>query len=225
MIINSLSTTRITKYSLFVSIIAISVFFGLAASAATVTVDSLVGEANAIDGECNVGEAINSINTGADSGDCVADVTDPYGTNDTIAFNIGGGGAQEIVFGASIGSLIQPVLIDGTTQPDGVGGFASCGSLADLSDRNLLIAFNLNDQAAVSFSTGSDGGVLQGVAIFGSSNAAINIDTDNITIRCNHIGTNLDASGPALNDNEQQGISFHSVASTSGLIVGGGECF
>lgn len=87
-------------------------------SAATITVDSDVGEASP-DALCNFGEAIDAINNGSDYADCAADITDPYGTNDTIAFNVNGGGVQTITFNSSIPTINQPVLIDGLTQPGG----------------------------------------------------------------------------------------------------------
>ncbi len=67
---------------------------GASAQAATILVDpTAVDEPLAImgtrDGKCSLREAVNSVNAGADLGDCVATVTEPYGTNDTITLPAG----------------------------------------------------------------------------------------------------------------------------------------
>jgi parallel beta-helix repeat protein len=84
-------------------------------SAATITVNG-TGDAIAVDGACTLREAVTAANTNAASGDC------PAGTLglDEIHFAIGGGGAQSIVLFAPMAEIVDPVTIDGTTQP----GFA-----------------------------------------------------------------------------------------------------
>src|SRR5574340_1515632 len=60
------------------------------AHAATITVDPTAADAAvAGDGKCSLREAVLSVNAGADAGDCVADVTQTYGTNDTITLPAG----------------------------------------------------------------------------------------------------------------------------------------
>ena len=60
------------------------------AHAATITADpTAVDEAVQTDGKCSLREAVLSVNTGANVGDCVADVTQAYGTNDTILLPAG----------------------------------------------------------------------------------------------------------------------------------------
>lgn len=61
-----------------------------AAMAATITVDPTAADASvAGDGKCSLREAVLSVNAGADVGDCVAVVTEAYGTNDTIVLPAG----------------------------------------------------------------------------------------------------------------------------------------
>ena len=61
-----------------------------AAMAATLTVDPTAADAAvAGDGKCSLREAVLSVNAGADVGDCVAVVTEAYGTNDTIVLPAG----------------------------------------------------------------------------------------------------------------------------------------
>ena len=73
------------------------------AYAATITAvpavtDSLVG-----DGACSLREAVLSVNAGMDMGDCVAVVTDPYGTNDTIMLQAG-------IYRLSVGGLDETAI-------------------------------------------------------------------------------------------------------------------
>ena len=84
-------------------------------SAATITVNG-TGDSIAVDGACTLREAVTAANTNAASGDC------PAGTAglDQIHFAIGGGGAQSIILFAPMTPIVDPVTIDGTTQP----GFA-----------------------------------------------------------------------------------------------------
>ncbi|QRR32822.1 hypothetical protein JNX00_14230 [Hydrogenophaga sp. YM1] len=60
------------------------------AMSATITVDpTAADDANAGDGKCSLREAVMSINAGGSMGDCVADVTQAFGTNDTIVMPAG----------------------------------------------------------------------------------------------------------------------------------------
>jgi hypothetical protein len=53
---------------------------------------------------------------------------------DTIAFSIGGGGAQTITLQSSLPAITETVTVDGTTQP----GFASTGE-----DKGVRLGFQL----------------------------------------------------------------------------------
>lgn len=84
-------------------------------SAATITVTG-TGDTIAVDGSCTLREALTAANTNAASGDCPGGMAGL----DQIHFAIGGGGAQGIVIDDQLPEIIDPVTIDGTTQP----GFA-----------------------------------------------------------------------------------------------------
>jgi parallel beta-helix repeat protein len=184
--------TTSLKYTLVTIIAFTGLFIAPTVFGATLTVNSTIGE-QSVDGQCNFSEAISSIHAGVDQGDCIADITEPYGTNDRIEFNIGGGGVQTIIFNGGDTFITKPVIIDGITQPGG----ASCGTTTDLSDRNLLINLDFNNTTRLAFEYGSEGSHLRGVAIYGSSAAGVQIENEgNMTISCNHIG--LDTQGDAL---------------------------
>lgn len=84
-------------------------------SATTITVNG-TGDTIAVNGACTLREAVTAANTNVASGDC------PAGTPglDQIHFSIGAGGAQTITILTPLPSIVDPVTIDGTTQP----GFA-----------------------------------------------------------------------------------------------------
>jgi hypothetical protein len=72
------------------SLAVMAAFAAPAAQAATITVaPTSVDAAVAGDGLCSLREAVLSVNAGADQGDCVAVVTEAYGTNDTIVLPAG----------------------------------------------------------------------------------------------------------------------------------------
>ncbi|MCB9809313.1 right-handed parallel beta-helix repeat-containing protein [Candidatus Nomurabacteria bacterium] len=215
-----------TFTALFIASTILAFFFILVPNtfAATITVDSTTGEA-ALDTECNFAEAIDSVNNGSDRGDCVAGTTDPYGTNDTIAFNIAGGGVQTIVFNAGIPGIVRPVVIDGLTQPDdGASGPASCGTTSNLSDRNLLVNLDFNNAGNLDLGSGSEGSSIQGVAIYGSSQSGIGIhNAGNTTISCNHIGLDVVGTSLPVNRNYYSGItgSYGSATPLQNVTIGG----
>ena len=62
----------------------------LPAQAATLAADpTAVDEATDTDSKCSLREAVLSVNGGANIGGCTADVTNTYGTNDTITLATG----------------------------------------------------------------------------------------------------------------------------------------
>jgi CSLREA domain-containing protein len=90
--------------------------FAVDLSAATITVNG-TGDTIAVDGACTLREAVTAANTNAASGDC------PAGTAglDQIQFAIAGGGVQTINLFAPLPDIVDPVTIDGTTQPGYAG--------------------------------------------------------------------------------------------------------
>ena len=213
-----------------IAVMVVAFFVGsLTVSAATITVNSNNGnDDGGVDGECNFGEAVVSINTGGDYGDCVADVTNPYGTSDTVEFSIGGGGAQVISFSTKDwdGSFEAPIYINGLTQPAGGGDPATCGT-TDMSDRNLLISFDLNQTAdfRFEFEEGSAGSTVRGIHLFDADQSGMYLQDDDITIACNHIGTNLAGTAVASGLNAQQGFRVGDQSLTfgvkDGITIGG----
>src|SRR5687768_16908746 len=95
----------------------VALFF-LAAAPAYAAVITVTGTTDAVgaDGFCSIYEAILAANTTALVFDCPAGAPGL----DTMAFNVGGGGAQTISVSFDLPDITEPLNIDGTTQP----GFA-----------------------------------------------------------------------------------------------------
>jgi CSLREA domain-containing protein len=168
---------------------------------ATITVTTTADEA-VINGQVSLREAINSINAGADTSDVVANVTNPYGTNDTILFNVPQANPaspqpQTILVGitglGALPQLLKPVLIDGTSEPGFSGkpliviNGANAGANAN--------GFDVNLGPNGPFSTGV---TIQSLVINGFSGNGVLIEADNgpnpgnfdNTIRNCYVGTN-----------------------------------
>jgi hypothetical protein len=126
------------SYTFFIITVAFFTlfFFATSAHAATLTVDSTDADTTA-DALCNLEEAINSINAGSDQGDCVANIDNVYGTEDTILFDINGGGAVTIT-GTNLLTISNPVTIDGLWQDD----LATCGIEDHMGDRALYVTLD-----------------------------------------------------------------------------------
>lgn len=129
-------------------------------AAATITVNG-TGDTIAADGACTLREALAAANTNAAVGDC------PAGTPglDRIHFSIGAGGPQMILLSTPLPVIVEPVTIDGTTQPGFSGTplvsvaatlfFPGGGSVFEVTQsgggstiRGLIIT-NGNPQAAI----------------------------------------------------------------------------
>lgn len=207
------------------------VFFAFRAHAATITVNSTdLDDETSADGNCTLSEAIDNANNDADGtgGDCAA------GSGaDTIEFNVGGGGAQTLVADAAINSFASEIIIDGTTQ-----GTATCGTLADLSDRSLLIEIDFGQSAGFGFLAGSDNTTIRGLVMSNSNGSSIDLGggVSGITIECNHFGTN--AAGTALSSlgrtalshigegagNTLTNIMIGGTDAWDGNVISGSEC-
>jgi hypothetical protein len=118
------------------------------ALAATLFVDTTVDENDNTNGVVSLREAIAAINAGTDG--AAVDLpthhvgVDPYGTNDTITFNISGAGVKTINVGAAASALNlplptigKPLVIEGYTQ-----GVAHGNTLSVGNDAVLLIELN-----------------------------------------------------------------------------------
>lgn len=184
------------------------------AQAAVITVDS-VGDTVAADGECTFRGALTNANDDAGTDpDCVAGAG-----ADTIEFNIAGAGVHTITVDTDspLPSITGPVTIDGTTQSG-----ASCGTLADLSDRNLLIEISgdvgtVNNGQMFSFGIGSAGSSLKGIASYYSYQPVVFSGDGDYSLTCTHIG--VDATGTVLYGSRRNGIH---VGGSGGTITIGG---
>jgi len=80
--------------------------------AATITVDpAAVDAAVAGSNGCSLREAVLSINAGADFGDCVAVITEGYGTNDTITMPAGTYTLTEQGVDETVDTLVLPLAV------------------------------------------------------------------------------------------------------------------
>ncbi len=95
--------------------------------AATITVDPTAADAAvASDAKCSLREAVLSVNAGANVGDCVANIAEAYGTNDTIVLPAGTytltlGGVDETFTDAAPGDPLAfpvEVITSDATQGD-----------------------------------------------------------------------------------------------------------
>lgn len=150
----------------------------ISASANTITVTG-TGDGFATDGQCTLAEAISAANNNIVVNECAAGAPGL----DTIAFNIGGGGAQTINLVSSLPFISDPVNVDGTTQP----GFTSAPLITILGTGGISGFLTLE---------GVDGNTFRSLAIGNFSNAtAIVLRSGNNLIVNNHLGVN--AAGTA----------------------------
>lgn len=85
------------------------------AAAGVITVNS-AADIVVDDGQCTLREAITAANTDTASGSMTGECAAGSGA-DTIAFNIGGGGAQTITLAAYLPNITTAMTVDGSTQP------------------------------------------------------------------------------------------------------------
>lgn len=180
------------------------------AHAATITVTNSNDQTSIGDG-VSLREAILSINAGADFN---ADVSalGPYGTNDTILFNIPGIGVQTINPTSSLPSIANPVLIDGYSQP---GASANSEPLGD----NAVILIELDGSELSGSVDGlavtAGGCRIQGLVINDFPGNGISLQGAGADVVAgNFIGTN--ASGTQSKPNSANGILDGALANTIG---------
>jgi CSLREA domain-containing protein len=174
------------------------------------------------DGSVSLREAITAINAGNSLGDpdIIAQNPGTFGTSDTIKFNIPGAAPFQINVGSSASAanialpqIIQPVVIDGTSQP-GYSGHPVIivnGASAGANANGLDIELGTNVFSA--------GVTVQGLVINQFSGNGIEIGADNVTsvvtstnnIGRNYIGT--DVTGNTAVGNGASGIFINGVDS------------
>lgn len=131
--------------------------------------------------------------------------------SDTITFNIGSGAVQ-IVPTSSLPPITQPVILDGTSQP----GF-SVSPIVELSGNNAGVG-----SRGLYISGSGAGSTIKGLIINRFGAQGIFIDTSNVTVTGNYIGTN--ASGTSAAANGGDGVAIFSgigIASGSNNTIGG----
>ena len=159
------------------------------------------------------GTATFTVTSTADSGpgslrQAIIDANANTGQRDTIAFNIGGGGAQTITLASALPNLTDSVIINAASQANPNG--------------TPFIELNGNGVVAngVVLAAGSSGSTIRGLAINRFTGPGININTASTgnTIEGNHIGT--DQTGTIARPNGS-GILVSSANNTIGGSTGG----
>ena len=192
------STTSRSRYRLL--LLSLLLVPG-AGGAATITVNS-TADTVANDGVCTLREAIIAANTntpsGAMAGECAAG--QPAPTVDTIAFAIPGAGVHVITLTSSLPDIVDPVIINGYSQPG-----ASANTLAIGDNAVLLIKINggtaspilrLCDPATCGVPGSSDGSTIKGLSIVQASGggAMIVLNSNNNLVAGNFIGVDTDGA-------------------------------
>lgn len=143
-------------------------------SAAVITVNGTT-DTIAVDGTCTLREAITAANTNAVAGDC------PAGTAglDEIRFSIGGGGSHFIAHSTPLPDIVEPVYINGTTQP----GFSGTPLIeVDGAFFASTPLFTLQPTAG--------GSTIRGLVLRNFDDAIVEIRSSGNLIAGNYFGTN-----------------------------------
>ncbi len=123
-------------------------------------------------------------------------------TPDTIKFDIPGAGPHTISVLTKLPSIIEAVVIDGTTEPD-----ADCTSWPPTLAVEVRGGSNSFFFSGFSFRSGTDGSTIRGLVINSFRGFGIRIyNSDDNTIECNFIGT--DVSGTQALPNLDDGIEI-----------------
>ena len=140
----------------------------------------------------------------------IFDANDP-GPRDTITFNIPGSGPHTITpTTRNLPNIVQPVVIDATTQP----GFTQAGPrLIEISGENSV------DMNGLQLTGNSGGSVIRGLAINRFPLSGMFVATGGNIIESNFIGTN--PTGTAALSNSGDGITVRSFGNTIGGTAAG----
>jgi CSLREA domain-containing protein len=182
---------------LLVTVIGLVGILGVAPLyAATITVTTSADNVT-VDGLCTLREAITANNAGADSADCINSSALPWGTADTIAFNIPGAGVHTIQPASILPSNNRTVIINGYTQP---------GAAVNTNDnRNYPAAQGLNTALLIELDGSLVGGAsdaltlnvnasrVKGLSIVNfASGAAVMVNSNGNEISGNFLGMHVD---------------------------------
>ncbi|NDJ62980.1 MAG: hypothetical protein GYB67_17805, partial [Chloroflexi bacterium] len=105
---------------------------------------------------------------------------------DTITFNIPGPGPHVIVLASELPPIVGPVTIDAASEPN-----ATCSDSDN--PRNLLVTLDGTNTIpnGFRFESGAAGSFVQGFAITRFAQSGVLINTNGITVACNHIGVDV----------------------------------
>ena len=174
-----------------------------------ITIDT-VADDNDVNGNCTLREAILAANSNAAVDACSAGIGP-----DTIAFDLPGAGPFTFSPTSPLPPITEPLTIDGYSQPG-----ASANTLAVGSDAVILIELDGSSAGAADgldfTDAGSNGSVVQGLAINGFSGSGI-LAGPGTQVRGNFIGTNVTGTAAASNG---IGITVNSPASPVATIGG-----
>ncbi|HEY0556244.1 MAG TPA: Calx-beta domain-containing protein [Thermoanaerobaculia bacterium] len=203
--------------SIAISLLALLCALGVArpAQPATVTVTG-TGDTTAVDGSVTLREALASINGGANvNADVVAVGT--YGSVDTIAFNITGGGPQTIVVGATaLPPIVKPVIVNGYTQP---GSSANTLAVGDNAVINIVLQGSTGGLSGLDVRAGGDNSVIRGL-VFQKHLFAVQINASGVVVAGNFIGTDRGATTADSTTTNSTGINIVNGNLGNALIGG-----
>ncbi|WP_395376832.1 hypothetical protein [Marinicella sp. W31] len=213
---NTRMNTHQTQYlSVFIIMLLTTLFFSSVALArgngSTFTVNSTASLSDAaLDGICDTGQTIGK------EPECtlraaLEEANFSVGMADNITFDISGcmNSVCLISNAMPMPVITDTVVIDGSTQPGNSGVCSS--AIPDRPTYGIVIS-----GTQLQLDPGSDGSVIRGLNIIGSSSNLSIYSNDNI-IECNYIGT--DEYGEANVSISSEGISMECSASNN--IIGG----
>jgi hypothetical protein len=202
-------------------VLAIGLFFTVAARAATITVTSN-GDTIAVNANVTLREALSSINNGANVNADVVPVG-AYGTNDTINFNITPAGFFLInILGSSLPTIVKPITIDGSTQGGSVQNTAVTG---DNSTHNIMLNCSSVNSCTdgLTLGQGSAGSTIRFLIFDSAPGSGLVVNSANNIIAGNWVGLDS-AGGGTPSAGNGTGINVFSAGppqDVSGNVIGG----
>jgi Calx-beta domain/IPTL-CTERM motif len=185
------------------------------AQAATITVTG-TGDTIALDSSVTLREAIASFNAAANVNADVAPVG-TYGSGDTIAFSIPGGGPHTIPVGATpLPVIARPMIIDGYTQP---GSFENTLAVGDNAVINIILQGTTAGIHGLEVGPGGSNSVITGL-VLQRHFFAIQIAGSNVIVAGNFIGTDRGATLSDATTTNNVGINIGNGNIGNNLIGG-----
>jgi hypothetical protein len=200
-----------------VLLLVLTCTFGVArpARAATVTVTG-IGDTITVDGSVTLREAIASVNSAANINADVA-ALGTYGSGDTIAFGIPGGGPHTIAVGAlPLPVIARPVIIDGYTQP---GSSENTLAVGDNAVLNIVLQGTTAGVHGLEVGPGGSGSVITGL-VLQRHFFAIQITGSNVIVAGNFIGTDRGATMSDATTTNSVGVNV-SIGNIGNNLIGG----